>query len=124
MLVLIVGLLIVSAAALYIASPLLGSAGGAPQPSHLGTEVELRRQRDTLLREIAELDLDFRQGKIEGDDYHGLREEYIAEAAAVLSLLDSLDSVPNDAISDPEVAVDAEIEAEIRRRRRLPPLIG
>lgn len=117
MLIDLLGLAIVCVAALYVAYPLLTSRRGL-MPADTEGERDLLRQRDTLYREIADLDFDHRTGKVGEADYREQREEYLEEAAAVLRDLDEQPAIEGLQRRPPLAPeVDDEIEREVQRLR-------
>jgi hypothetical protein len=108
------GLIIIVVAAWYIAAPLLGPAQRRPDADAGESWTELRRRRSTLYREIADLDFDYRTGKVATSDYQEQREEYLSEAAAILRALDTRAGATEGI--EP-TGVDAEIEREIQQLR-------
>jgi len=113
----LLGLAIVCAAAWYVALPLLRARRGV-FPVDTEPERDLLRQRDTLYREIADLDFDRRTGKVGEEDYREQREEYLEEAATVLRELDERPVPEPPARPVPSISeFDDEIEREVRRLR-------
>jgi hypothetical protein len=112
----ILGLLLVAGVGWYVAWPLLTTPSGYHQVSNLNVGPDLEARRETLYREIADLDFDHSLGKIDDDDYRQEREAYVSEAAMVLADLDSAerDVIPN---SNEMIDIDRELEEEILRLR-------
>ncbi len=116
----IVGFTIVAVVALFVVWPLLERRPAAPSAKHVGDEVaDLISRRDTLYRELADLDFDHRLGKIDDEDFDQQREDYLDEAALVLDRLDSVPAATAELSPSLPAARLAEIEAEIRRLRGL-----
>jgi hypothetical protein len=113
----ILGLLIVAAVALYVAWPLLWRAREAGLPAAGDPFADLASRRDTLYREIADLDFDYRVGKVEDDDYRLQREDYLEEAAVLLQQLDGEMATGTDSPRAPGSVIEEELEAEIRQLR-------
>ena len=111
----IVGFLIVAAVAVYIAYPLLRPGGTATGESDENVRDDLLAQRNSLYREIAELDFDHQVGKVNDDDYRSQREEYLDAAALVLRELDG--RFADQASRTHPTALIEELEQEIRRLR-------
>ncbi|MGI8550601.1 MAG: hypothetical protein ACR2PL_07380 [Dehalococcoidia bacterium] len=112
------GFLIIVAVAVYIAYPFLSVRLPLPAPAHDSDEAELRRRREILYREIAELDFDRRLGKVDEDDYRDQRDEYLEEAATVLKELDERTGVESRREREADLpSLDSEIESEVRRLR-------
>lgn len=79
--------------------PLRGARVGRPAPA----DISLELARDAKLREISELDLDYRLGKLSAEDYEELRLALRSEAVAIVRLID--DAGPTqDAERPPESA--------------------
>jgi hypothetical protein len=116
MIVDLVGLAIVCMVALFVAYPLLVARRGPPVPNR-EAELDLLRQRDTLYREIADLDFDRRTGKVGEEDYREQREEYLEEAATVLQRLDEQPAAASPQLAPAPSSFDDEIEREVRRLR-------
>jgi hypothetical protein len=113
----IAGFAIVAAVALYVVWPLIERRPAAPATARVSDEIaDLISRRDTLYRELADLDFDHRLGKVDDDDYREQREDYLDEAALVLERLDSAAGAPELGGSLPPARI-AEIEAEVRRLR-------
>lgn len=75
----------------------------------------LEDERDELLRRLRDLDDEFASGEIDEVDYHNLRDDYTARAAAVLR---DLDAAADDAIADEIVLDDDDLDDEPVVRRR------
>ncbi len=82
------GFLIVAAVGLYIAWPLRSPLRESPVALGEDPLADLLSRRDTVYREIVDLDFDHRLGKVSGDDYQLEREEYVSEAADLLDQID------------------------------------
>ena len=88
---LVLGLLLV-AAALFVAPPLLGRETlvvAGDERSRRRAELETRR--DETYAALKEADLDLRTGKLDETDHGQLREGLLAEAATLLRELDELE---------------------------------
>lgn len=87
--------------------------------------VELQRRRESLYREIADLDFDYRLGKVGEDDYRNQRVEYLDEAATVLQELDEhyatsdIDPIESLLDIDPDDPLEREIRSFRYGKRRL-----
>ena len=86
MAVTVIGLLIVAAASIYIAWPLL--AGTGDEPIEVVSASALEREKETALSAIGELDFDHRAGKITDQDHQELRAQLETRALRALSALD------------------------------------
>lgn len=87
---------------------------------------ELRAERDQVLMNLQELDMDHAMGKIPTDVYQARRTSLVTRGAAILKKLDRLNGVPSDVPIDMEGKKDqntqdfeAQIEKEIRQRRKI-----
>lgn len=112
----LIGLLIVAAVAWYVAAPL--RAGWRDSHGDLDSDprADLQMRRETLYREIADLDFDRRLGKVTEDDYRLERENYVSEAAAVLEELEQTQEQPPRRAA-PMPPANQKLEEEIRRMR-------
>lgn len=115
----LLGFLTAAAVAMYVALPLLKPA--EPDSSQWTEETadgfdDLIARRNTLYREIADLDFDYQTGKVADADYAVQRTEYVDEAAALLEQLDQRSAASAERQSATR-EVAAEIEAEVRRLR-------
>jgi len=110
----VLGFIVVGVVAIIVVLPLLRPTTPAVEPED-GPDGDLFRRRDTLYREIADLDFDFGSGKVSESDYQTQREDYIDEAADVLRLLDenAVDDVSSNQWSE-------SIEDELRQLRGRP----
>lgn len=147
--VLIVAALISVATALFISVPFWGHrVEGIPLPQLNRTQGDdlgvLIEQRDTLLRDMKDLEFDLEMGKIEADDYAQLRASTAAAASAVLQKIEAAttpatqdtrrkkrkgsgsetDSISERDLHRQNLAQRSELEAEIevlitRKRRKL-----
>ncbi len=52
----------------------------------------LQRKKDVILGNIQDLDFEYKCGKLSEEDYQKIREEMAAEAAAVMSHIDRIES--------------------------------
>lgn len=111
----IVGLFIIAVVALFVAYPLLEPRRSDAVRNAGDNRRDLSRQRDILLREIAELDFDHRLGKVTDADYLEQRGEYLDAAAEVLQQLDEREYT-GDGLDGLDAAEDP-IEREVRRLR-------
>jgi hypothetical protein len=87
---------------------------------------ELWAERDQVLMNLQELDMDHAMGKISGEEYERQRMVWVARGAAILRELDRLEGVKpiGPAAGSGEADrnlqdLEAQIEMEIRRRRGL-----
>ncbi len=98
----LIGLALLTVIIVLVISPLLEPYRQAVEPpSH---RQSLEAEREAMVRAIRELDLDYRTGKLNGDDYKTLREAQVQRGATVLRELDQLKSQDD---------LDAQIEERI-----------
>ncbi len=105
----LIGLALFIIVVLLIVLPLLEQRSPAVEP--LSRRWLLQAERDSTIRNIRELDLDYRTRKLNEDDYKVLREAQVQRGAQILRELDAL--VESD-------SVDAAIEAEVLALRDSP----
>jgi len=74
-----------------VGGPLRGGPRAADDAAATARE-RLEAARDAKYREIRELELDWRTGKLGEDDFRALDRQLRAEAVAILRDLDALDS--------------------------------
>jgi hypothetical protein len=109
----------------FIARPLLEKHPGmVTEVKRYGSE--LRAERDQILMNLQELDMDHAMGKISADEYENQRIVWVARGAAIMRELDRLDGVtPIEPASgswekDRDLQdLETQIEMEILRRRGL-----
>lgn len=94
-----------------IAIPLMEQRSPAVEP--LNPRQILEAERDATIRSIRELDLDYRTGKLNEEDYRQLRETQVECGARLLRELDAL------AYRDD---IDVEIEAQVAALKDVPPV--
>jgi hypothetical protein len=83
----IIGFLIVAAVAVFVALPLVRPRAAA-RHDEADRYDELLSRRNTLYRQIADLDSEFQSGKVGDDEYTRERERYLDEAALVIDELE------------------------------------
>ena len=74
-----------------VGSPLRGGPAAA-EDAHTSETQRLEAARDAKYREIRELELDHRTGKLSDEDFRSLDRQLRAEAVAILRELDRLSS--------------------------------
>ena len=108
----------------FIGRPILEKRGFSVTEStkHIS---ELQAQRDQIILNLQELDMDHAMGKIPTEDYESQRPGLIARGAAILRELDQLGSTitahdpqPVTSNGQGEADPDTLIEEEILRRRK------
>ncbi|BCX05551.1 MAG: hypothetical protein KatS3mg053_3489 [Candidatus Roseilinea sp.] len=105
----LLGLALLIIVVVVVALPLLDRKTPAVQPP--SQREALEQERRAVIRAIRELDFDHRTGKIGDEDYRQLREAHVARGAQILRELAALDEAEHD--------IDAEIEAQIARFRKV-----
>jgi hypothetical protein len=88
----LVPLLVIAALAFVVwlvGAPLRAGAQAADD-ADVATRQGLEAARDAKYREIRELELDYRTGKLSEEDFHALNRQLRAEAVAILRDLDQL----------------------------------
>ncbi len=88
MAVTLIGLVIVTAAAIFIAWPLLSGGGDSDAPV-VPEMSALEKDKNAALEAIRELDFDQRLGKISDEDHAGLRADLEKRAMKALSAADA-----------------------------------
>ena len=108
----------------FVARPILEKRGFSVTESSRYLS-ELQADRDQIIINLQELDMDHAMGKIPAEDYETQRPGLVARGAAILRELDQLgDSIttrapmPVKSNSQVELDPDALIEQEILRRRK------
>ncbi len=101
---LLFGLALFILVALVVGWPLLGRKRPAVRP--ISRRDALERERESIVREIRELDFDYRTGKISAEDYKQLREARLARGALILRELAALEQDP---LSDLAQAIEAQV---------------
>lgn len=103
---------------LWIVGPLIRGTGAVGERSALVRSLaELMLRRETVLKEIRDLDGDFAAGKLDDSDYQSQRNVLLAEGVAVLQRIDALRAQMSAVDSD----LDAQIETEVAARRAVAP---
>lgn len=102
---------------LFLARPF---AAREDEATRLGREEidALFLRKESLLRQIRELDEDFESAKVAPELYRHTRPRLVKEAAIVMKQLDDLGYVEATAATD----IDAQIEAAVRRLRAPEPI--
>jgi hypothetical protein len=104
---------------LWIAGPLIRGTGAVGERSaFVRALAELMLRRETVLKEIRDLDGDFAAGKLDESDYQSQRNVLLAEGVAVLQRIDALRAEMSAADSD----LEAQIEAAVAERRAVTPV--
>lgn len=105
----LIGLALLTVITVLIISPILEPYRPALESPSRRQELEV--ERETIIRSIRELDLDFRTHKLNEDDYKSLREAQVQHGAALLRELDQL------AADDTDDNIDAQIESKVAALR-------
>jgi rubrerythrin len=101
---LLFGLALLILVVLVVSWPLFGRKRPAVRPA--SRRESLEREREAIVREIRELDFDYRTGKVNDEDYRRLREARVARGAAILRELADLEQ---GTVLDPEQAIEEQI---------------
>ena len=75
----------------------------------------LIREKDQVLNEIKDIDLDYGLGKLDQSDYKELRNKYRARAAELIKNIDKYDEYPSLDINS---EISKKIEKEIQNEKR------
>ncbi len=111
----VLGFALVALLASYVVWPLLTRRSSWTAGGRDGDQIsDLLARRDTLYRQIADLDFDHRVGKVDDVDFEQQRSDFLDEAAFVLQQIDDASNVPQPAAP---TRLELEIEEEIRRLR-------
>lgn len=97
---------VVAAGAFYTLRPLFGERDGEAEKS-LPAETERDRlmdQKNIVYRNLRDLDLEYRMGRLSKEDFERLASGYKSEAVSVLQRLETLDGPDTDDAIDREVA--------------------
>ena len=87
--------LVLIAAVLYVAWPLL-QEGVESLPVEC-TELEIAlEEKDTAISNLKDIEMDYRMGKLSGEDYQNLREDLEARAVAALQKLEQVERKRED----------------------------
>lgn len=81
-----IAILICTGLAVFVATPLLRAegAGEAALPVDVTPLADLKRRRLVVYENLKDLEFEYQSGKIAQEDYLGLREAYLGEAAELL----------------------------------------
>ena len=76
----------------------------------------LVREKDQVLNEIKDIELDYGLGKLDEGDYKELRNKYRARAAELIKKIDKYNEQPNfDINSENTIKIEKEIQNERRK---------
>lgn len=111
----------------YIARPLIEKKA-LPISQEARRISMLQAERERLLSNLQELEMDFAIGKMANEEYQAQRSELISRGASILRQLDELSKgaatlrrgVPVDRAAGGMEALEAQIERAVARRRRTP----
>ena len=108
---LLVAVLISIALVVFVVAPLLApeAANEAVVPIDVTPLADLKRRRLVVYENIQDLEFEYKAGKIASQDYQSLRENYLAEAAALM--------LASQEAERPLGPLDAFIEREVAARR-------
>lgn len=128
--------LVAAATVFYVVAPLRQARAGssnAPAVRRRESVLRLEARREDLLRDLKDLEFDFRMQKFEASEYAELRASMAAEASEVLQRLEEIrgsqpkvgkksrretPAASRSAIADDRVATEIEIEVMVARARR------
>jgi hypothetical protein len=111
----VLGFALVALLAFYVVWPLLTRRSTWAASARAGDQLsDLLSRRDTLYRQIADLDFDHRVGKVDDADFEQQRGDYLDDAAFVLQQVDDASTGLQPASP---TRLELEIEEEIRRLR-------
>jgi hypothetical protein len=114
---LIIGLAIALGLTAFVATPLLSAEGqgSLTLPVDVTLLGDLKRRRLVVYENLKDLEFEYQAGKIAAQDYQGLRENYLGEAAALMAATQEAEQLrENDAVIEREVAAR-------RALRKIPP---
>jgi hypothetical protein len=118
---LLLGLALLALVALFVARPLTESR--FPRRQRRTRLQRLTVQKEAILIQIRALDLDYETGKMPEEEYQLQRAAFVAEATAILKLIDEIEPssgpVEFAAVAGPGTGLEDDIEAAISRRRRV-----
>jgi cytochrome c-type biogenesis protein CcmI len=103
------GALLVVAVVAFVALPLVRRTGGSA--TTVPSAPESAEERTTIYRELIELELDHRIGKIAEADFHEQRDGLLARAAALIAVEDAAVSTADDQIEREIAATRAALRA-------------
>ena len=90
----IIVILLLGAVAVYVSGPLRGGAAARELERDEGRRADLEAARDAKYREIRDLEMDHRTGKLSDEDWRVLDRDLRAEAVDILHELDQLGDPP------------------------------
>ncbi len=90
----IIVILLLGAVALFVTAPLRSGAAEIERAETEGRRADLEAARDAKYREIRDLEMDHRTGKLSDEDWRGLDRDLRAEAVDILHELDQLGDAP------------------------------
>jgi hypothetical protein len=114
---LVIGLLIALGMTAFVAAPLLSAEGqgSSTLPVDVTLLTDLKRRRLVVYENLKDLEFEYQAGKVAAQDYQGLRENYLGEAAALMAATQEAEQLrENDAVIEREVAAR-------RALRKIPP---
>ena len=92
----IIVVLLVALVALFVSAPLRRGAAGRAVEAIEGRRADLEAARDAKYREIRDLEMDHRTGKLSDQDWREIDRGLRAEAVDILHRLDELDGTIDD----------------------------
>ena len=110
-------LLLTLAMIAYISYPLINKSQTNTDVVSDSGILELSAERDRVYTALAELDFDYECGKVSDEDYQGLRQELLQDAASVLASIESDSTTPD--VGTPQKPQSKDIvEDEIARYKK------
>ncbi len=90
----IIVILLLGAVAVFVTAPLRSGAAARELERDEGRRADLEAARDAKYREIRDLEMDHRTGKLSDEDWRALDRDLRAEAVDILHELDQLGDPP------------------------------
>ena len=90
----VIVILLLGVIALYVSAPLRSGAAERERAHDEGRRADLQAARDAKYREIRDLEMDHRTGKLSEADWKALDRDLRAEAVDILHELDQLGDAP------------------------------
>lgn len=112
------GLVLVVIAAFFVVQPLVRPVSYGDLWLEAEEEDETKdAQRHMIFSTLAEIELDYRTGKLSEEDYRLLSNHYKRQAVAILKAEEGAEEALLDLSPEEQKAIEAEIEAELARLR-------
>lgn len=113
-----VGILIAGGLAAFVAKPLLSAESTAISslPVDVTPLADLKRRRLVVYENLKDLEFEYQAGKIDGQDYQSLKQNYLGEAATLMAA-----SQEAEQLKETDALLEREIAARRALRRNPPP---